>query len=178
MTSHNAFVLQGKAQERLTAALRRCPKSATGNRSKLLKYLVPVQVSIIHKRDLERPHAQKGCYAVMLTCANIRCGNRFCLICKDLNALSCAKLAQGHVCITPGASMQLLLGRAPAAGLLQRHKLHQYDTIVDAVRTGSIGALNQALAANQRRFIMEVRHQLLHKLSGRPALLAVLLQRL
>jgi hypothetical protein len=36
-------LLQGKARERLTAALRRCPRSAAGNRSKLLKYLVPVQ---------------------------------------------------------------------------------------------------------------------------------------
>lgn len=36
-------LLQGKARERLTAALRRCPRSAAGNRSKLLKYLIPVQ---------------------------------------------------------------------------------------------------------------------------------------
>lgn len=64
MTSHNAFVLQGKAQERLTAALRRCPKSAMGNRSKLLKYLVPVQVSInqgISKEVMHRKSATQSC---------------------------------------------------------------------------------------------------------------------
>lgn len=54
--------------------------------------------------------------------------------------------------------LQLLLGKLPRAGVLQQHRLGQYSAVVEAVRSGSVGALNQALATNQRRFIMEVLH--------------------
>lgn len=56
----------------------------------------------------------------------------------------------------PWAFVQLLLGKLPRAGVLEQHRLGQYEAVVAAVRSGRIGALNQALAANQRRFIMEV----------------------
>lgn len=90
-----------KAQERLTAALRQCHRSAAGNRSKLLKYLVPVQ---------------------------------------------------------------MLLGRLPRPGVLEQHGLRQYQPIAEALRSGGIGTLNRALAANQRRFIMEGIYLLLERL--------------
>jgi hypothetical protein len=52
--------------------------------------------------------------------------------------------------------MQLLVGKLPRAGVLERHRLGQYAAIANAVRSGSIGDLNRALVGSQRRFIMEV----------------------
>lgn len=50
----------------------------------------------------------------------------------------------------------MLLGQLPRPGVLEQHGLRQYQPIAEAMRSGSIGTLNRALAANQRRFIMEV----------------------
>ena len=47
-------------------------------------------------------------------------------------------------------------GRPPRSGLLQQYRLEQYTAVVTALQTGSIGVLNDALVANQYRFIMEV----------------------
>ena len=55
--------------------------------------------------------------------------------------------------------MQLLVGKLPRAGVLERHRLGQYAAIANAVRSGSIGDLNRALVGSQRRFIMEVKIQ-------------------
>ena len=52
--------------------------------------------------------------------------------------------------------LKLVLGSLPAAGLLPRVGLPQYLPLEQAVRSGSIRTLNQALQAKQHRFIMEV----------------------
>lgn len=59
---------------------------------------------------------------------------------------------------------QLLMGRLPKDSLLQDYGLHQYSTIVSAVRSGDVGALVDALEADQYRFIMEGIYLLLERL--------------
>ena len=52
--------------------------------------------------------------------------------------------------------MRMLRGYLPAAGMLEGAGLRQYAPLAEAVRTGAVRGLNDALAADQYRFIMEV----------------------
>lgn len=53
--------------------------------------------------------------------------------------------------------LKMVRGELPRSGLLLREGLPQYLALDEAMRSGSVRALNQALTANQHRFIMEVR---------------------
>ena len=51
----------------------------------------------------------------------------------------------------------MLRGQLPAPGVLERLGLPQYAPLAEAVRSGAVRGLNQALLADQHRFIMEAR---------------------
>lgn len=53
--------------------------------------------------------------------------------------------------------LKMVRGELPRSGLLLREGLPQYLALEEAMRSGSVRALNQALTVNQHRFIMEVR---------------------
>lgn len=62
--------------------------------------------------------------------------------------------------------VNLLLGRLPRASLLQQHELTQYLGIVEAVRTGNVRLLNNALDEHQDHFIRSGTYLLLEKLKA------------
>ena len=53
--------------------------------------------------------------------------------------------------------VRMLRGQLPAAGVLEGTGLRQYAPLAEAMRTGAVRSLNDALVADQYRFIMEVR---------------------
>lgn len=60
--------------------------------------------------------------------------------------------------------IKLILGKKPTTHLLDKYELHEYKTVVDAVRKGNVAQLNTALQQHQVTFIMQGTFLVLEKL--------------
>jgi hypothetical protein len=60
--------------------------------------------------------------------------------------------------------VKLILGKKPTVRLLEKYRLDEYKTVVEAVKKGDVGQLNDALQEHQVTFIMQGTFLVLEKL--------------
>ncbi|DBA71484.1 hypothetical protein WJX79_006638 [Trebouxia sp. C0005] len=60
--------------------------------------------------------------------------------------------------------VQMLLGKLPSAAMRQKHNMHMYDTIIQAVRAGDVRTFQQEMDSNMHTFCVQGTFFLLEKL--------------
>lgn len=60
--------------------------------------------------------------------------------------------------------VQMLLGKLPSTAIRQKHNMHMYDTIIEAVRAGDVQTFQQEVDANMHTFCVQGTFFLLEKL--------------